>query len=155
MTNFPEDHPSPSRTGLLLVNLGTPDAPEPAAVKRYLKQFLSDPRVVEIPSVVWQPILRGVILNVRPKKSAHAYRQVWTDEGSPLAAITRAQAQALQAHMGDDLLVDWAMRYGNPSLERRLLSLTAGGYDRILIAPPYPQYARKSVVKGQRVSVRV
>src|SRR3546814_2344387 len=71
MTNFPEDHPSPSRTGLLLVNLGTPDAPEPAAVKRYLKQFLSDPRVVEIPSVVWQPILRGVILNVRPKKSAH------------------------------------------------------------------------------------
>src|SRR3546814_6148879 len=93
MTNFPEDHPSPSRTCRLLVNLGPPDAPEPAAVKRYLKQFLSDPRVVEIPSVVWQPILRGVILNVRPKKSAHAYRQVWTDEGSPLAAITRAQAQ--------------------------------------------------------------
>src|SRR3546814_186164 len=135
MTNFPEDHPSPSRTGLLLVNLGTPDAPEPAAVKRYLKQFLSDPRVVEIPSIVWQPILRGVILNVRPKKSAHAYRQVWTDEGSPLAAITRAQAQALQAHMGDDLLVDWAMRYGNPSIESRLLSLTEGGCDRILIAP--------------------
>src|SRR3546814_13546506 len=94
--------------------------------------------IFEIPSVVWQPILRGVILNVRPKKSAHAYRQVWTDEGSPLAAITRAQAQALQAHMGDDLLVDWAMRYGNPSIESRLLSLTEGGCARIMIAPLYP-----------------
>src|SRR3546814_16631255 len=102
MTNFPEDHQSPSRTDLLLVNLGKHDAPEPAAVKRYLKQFLSDPRVVEIPSVVWQPLLRGVILNVRPKKSAHAYRQVWTDAGSPLAAITRAQAQVLTTQLGDD-----------------------------------------------------
>src|SRR3546814_14246867 len=101
------------------------------------------------------PILRGVILNVRPKKSAHAYRQVWTDEGSPLAAITRAQAQALQAHMGDDLLVDWAMRYGNPSIESRLLSLTEGGCDRILIAPLYPQYCAATTASVQDGVYRV
>src|SRR3546814_8487388 len=81
---------------LLLVNLGTPDAPEPGAVRRYLAQFLSDRRVVEIPPLVWQPILRGIVLSTRPRKSAHAYRQIWTDRGSPLAAITQAQAGALQ-----------------------------------------------------------
>jgi len=89
-----------SRIGVLLINLGTPDAPEPGAVKRYLREFLSDPRVVEIPPLIWQPILRGIVLNTRPKKSAHAYNQVWRPDGSPLAAITRAQAEALKAPLG-------------------------------------------------------
>ncbi len=99
---LPAEHqPVPrEKIGVLLVNLGTPDAPTPAAVKRYLAEFLSDPRVVEIPPLIWQPILRGIILNTRPKKSAHAYSQVWTDRGSPLAAITAAQAEALQARFG-------------------------------------------------------
>jgi len=127
--------------GVLLVNLGTPDAPTPAAVRRYLAEFLSDPRVVEIPSLVWQPILRGVILNTRPKKSAHAYAQVWTEQGSPLAAITKAQAEALQARLGGAARVRWAMRYGNPSIARELAKLQAEGCDRILIAPLYPQYS--------------
>ena len=140
---LPPDHP-PVRTGgigVLLVNLGTPDAPTPRAVKRYLAEFLSDPRVVEIPPLVWQPILRGIILNVRPKKSAHAYAQVWTDKGSPLAAITAEQAKALQARLGDAVRVDWAMRYGNPSIASRIAALKAAGCDRILLAPLYPQYS--------------
>ena len=96
MTTPPNHPPIPaSRIGVLLVNLGTPDAPTPKAVRRYLKQFLSDRRVVEIPPLLWQPILRGISLNTRPRKSAHAYAQVWTEAGSPLAAITAAQAKAL------------------------------------------------------------
>jgi ferrochelatase len=139
----PADHPA-VRTGgigVLLVNLGTPDAPTPAAVKRYLAEFLSDRRVVEIPPLVWQPILRGIILNTRPKKSAHAYGQVWGPEGSPLAAITRAQAEALQARLGSDLRVRWAMRYGNPAMGAELQALKDAGCDRILVAPLYPQYS--------------
>lgn len=128
------------RVAVLLVNLGTPDAPTPAAVKRYLREFLSDPRVVEIPPLVWQPILRGIILNTRPKKSAHAYRQVWTERGSPLAVITADTAAALQAAWGDGVTVEWAMRYGTPAIADRLAALTGQGYDRILIAPLYPQY---------------
>lgn len=131
---------APGRIGLLIVNLGTPDAAEPKAVKRYLRQFLSDPRVVEIPQLVWQPILRGVILNVRPRKSAHAYAQVWGAEGSPLATITRDTARRLEGMFGDNVIVDWAMRYGNPSIENRLEALIAQGCDRILFAPLYPQY---------------
>ena len=130
----------PSRIGVLLINLGTPNAPEPGAVKLYLKEFLSDPRVVEIPSLVWQPILRGIILNTRPKKSAHAYRQVWTPEGSPLAAITVRQAAALKDRFGANVIVDHAMRYGRPAIAERLDALKAQGCDRILIAPLYPQY---------------
>ena len=154
---LPDKHPSlPSpRTGLLLINLGTPDAPEPKAVKRYLKQFLSDPRVVEIPPLLWQPILRGIILNVRPKKSAHAYRQIWTAEGSPLAVITRTQAERLQRHMGDDILIDWAMRYGNPSIESRLRAMAEAGCDRILIAPLYPQYCGATTASVQDEVYRV
>ncbi|MBK5265264.1 MAG: ferrochelatase [Alphaproteobacteria bacterium] len=155
--DLPNDHPpiSAPRTGILLVNLGTPDAPEPKAVKRYLKQFLSDPRVIEIPPIVWQPILRGIILNVRPKKSAHAYRQVWTPEGSPLAAITKAQAQALQDHMGDNLMIDWAMRYGNPSIESRLNAMIDAGCERILIAPLYPQYCAATTASVQDEVFRI
>jgi ferrochelatase len=138
---IPPNHPSisPPRVGLLLVNLGTPDDANPAAVKRYLAEFLSDRRVVELPAVAWQPILRGIILNTRPKKSAHAYRQVWTDAGSPLAAITRAQAEALK-HAWPGVTVDWAMRYGNPAIGDRLAAMKDAGCDRILLAPLYPQY---------------
>ncbi|MBE5074790.1 ferrochelatase [Erythrobacteraceae bacterium E2-1 Yellow Sea] len=128
------------RVGVLLVNLGTPDAAEPGAVKRYLAEFLSDRRVVEIPPIVWQPILRGIILNTRPKKSAAAYAKVWTDDGSPLAAITKAQAEALQARMDDGVIVKYAMRYGNPSIPAQLKALMQEGCDRILLAPLYPQY---------------
>lgn len=129
-----------ARTGVLLVNLGTPDAPTPGAVRRYLAEFLSDRRVVEIPALIWQPILRGIILNVRPRKSAEAYAQVWTDQGSPLAAITRRQAEALQARLGDAAIVDHAMRYGRPAIAERIAALQAQGCDRILIAALYPQY---------------
>ncbi|WP_395330871.1 ferrochelatase [Novosphingobium sp. BL-8H] len=132
---------SDSRVGVLLVNLGTPDAPTAPAVRRYLAEFLSDPRVVEIPAIAWKPILHGVILRTRPAKSAHAYGQVWTDKGSPLAAITAAQATALQQRMGEGITVDWAMRYGNPAIPARLSAMKAAGCDRILIAPLYPQYS--------------
>ncbi|MEH6756102.1 MAG: ferrochelatase [Parasphingorhabdus sp.] len=140
---LPDGHPSVAtgKIGLLLVNLGTPDAPDKKAVKRYLKEFLSDKRVVEIPDIIWQPILRGIILNTRPKKSAHAYGLVWTDEGSPLAVYTRRQAEALAKNLGDDVQVDWAMRYGNPSIPSRLQAMKDAGCERILVAPLYPQYS--------------
>jgi ferrochelatase len=139
----PRDHPDvlPRRIGVLIVNLGTPDAPDARAVKRYLKEFLSDRRVVEIPPAIWQPILRGVILTTRPKKSAHAYAKVWTERGSPLAFHTHDTAAALKDAFGPDVLVDWAMRYGNPSIPSRLAAMKAAGCDRILIAPLYPQYS--------------
>ena len=139
---LPRDHPAVSsgKLGVLLVNLGTPAAAEAGAVRRYLAEFLSDRRVVEIPPLLWQPLLRGVILATRPRKSAHAYRQIWTEAGSPLAAITRAQAKELQARLGHEAIVDWAMRYGAPSIPARLEALTAAGCERILFAPLYPQY---------------
>ncbi|MGP7794905.1 ferrochelatase [Sphingomonas sp. CLY1604] len=138
----PPDHPviPPRKIGVLLINLGTPDAPDARAVKRYLGEFLSDRRVVEIPPIAWQPILRGIVLNTRPKKSAHAYGLVWSEEGSPLAAITRRQATALQGAFGPDVIVDHAMRYGNPAIAERLHALKAQGCERILLAPLYPQY---------------
>ena len=138
-TGHPTIPPMP-RVGVLLVNLGTPDAAEPKAVKRYLKEFLSDPRVVEIPQLIWQPILRGAVLTTRPKKSAHAYQQVWTEAGSPLAANTRAQTSALHDAFGENVLVDYAMRYGKPSIADRLSGLFWEGCEKILIAPLYPQY---------------
>lgn len=139
---LPADHPpmATGGVGVLLVNLGTPDAPTPGAVRRYLAEFLSDPRVVEIPAIAWKPILHGIILRVRPAKSAHAYAQVWTDRGSPLAAITRAQADGLAQRLGAAVTVDWAMRYGNPSIPARLAAMQAAGCQRILVAPLYPQY---------------
>jgi ferrochelatase len=138
----PADHPpvKHGRIGVLLTNLGTPDAPEAAAVRRYLAEFLSDKRVIEIPRVAWLPILHGIILRTRPKKSAHAYKQVWTKEGSPLAAITRRQTQALQRQLGDGVIVDFAMRYGNPGIPKSVENLLALGCERILVAPLYPQY---------------
>ncbi len=139
---LPPDHPpvATGRIGVLLINLGTPDAPTAAAVRRYLAEFLSDRRVVEIPPLLWQPILRGIILNIRPKNSAHAYQQVWREDGSPLAAITAAQARALQAVLGEAAIVDHAMRYGRPAIADRLAALKAQGCERILVAPLYPQY---------------
>jgi len=138
----PDGHPAipDARVGVLLVNLGTPDAPTAPAVRRYLAEFLSDRRVVEIPALLWQPILRGIILTVRPKKSAHAYAQVWTDDGSPLAAITRAQTAALRDALGDEVQVAYAMRYGQPAIGAMLDALMAEGCRRILVAPLYPQY---------------
>ena len=138
----PADHPPipAPKVGVLLVNLGTPNAPEPGSVRLYLREFLSDPRVVEIPQLVWQPILRGIILTTRPKKSAHAYKQVWTEEGSPLAAITARQARALAGSWGEGVLVDHAMRYGRPAISERIDALKGQGCERILIAPLYPQY---------------
>jgi protoporphyrin/coproporphyrin ferrochelatase len=140
---YPADHPNiPARKiGVLIVNLGSPDAPDAKSVRRYLKQFLSDPRVVEIPQLIWQPILRGIILTTRPKKSAHAYAQVWTDKGAPLPVITAKQAAALQARFGSQVTVDWAMRYGTPDIASRITKLKSAGCDRILIAPLYPQYS--------------
>ncbi|WHU01238.1 ferrochelatase [Sphingomonas sp. NIBR02145] len=139
---LPADHPpvAAPKIGVLLVNLGTPDAPDAPSVRRYLGEFLSDQRVVEIPPLLWQPILRGIILRTRPKKSAHAYQQVWREDGSPLAAITRAQARALQGAWGEQVLVDYAMRYGSPAIGERIAALKAQGAERILIAPLYPQY---------------
>lgn len=141
--HLPADHPSvrSGKIGVLLVNLGTPDAPETGPVRRYLKEFLSDRRVIEIPPIAWQPILRGIILNTRPKKSAAAYREVWTDKGSPLAAITAEQAQKLAVRLGDAVHTEWAMRYGNPSIPDQLEKLMDAGCDRILLAPLYPQYS--------------
>src|SRR4051812_41130508 len=138
----PPDHPPipAPKIGVLLINLGTPSSPEPGSVRLYLKEFLSDPRVVEIPQLVWQPILRGLILTTRPKKSAHAYRQVWTEEGSPLAAITARQARSLAGAFGEHVVVDHAMRYGRPAISARIDALKAAGCERILIAPLYPQY---------------
>lgn len=139
----PAGHPpvKSGRIGVLLVNLGTPDAPTPGAVRRYLAEFLSDRRVVEIPPIAWQPILRGIVLNTRPRKSAEAYRQIWTERGSPLAAITAEQAERLQARLGEAVRVAHAMRYGRPAIDETLAGLMDGGCDRVLLAPLYPQYS--------------
>ena len=139
---LPEDHPSvrSGGIGVLLVNLGTPDEPDAKSVRRYLAEFLSDGRVIEIPPIAWQPILRGIILNTRPKKSARAYAKVWGERGSPLATITADQAEALRERLGTGVMVDYAMRYGNPSIESRLVAMKEAGCERILVAPLYPQY---------------
>jgi len=140
--HLPSDHApvSSGNIGVLLVNLGTPESADPKDVKRYLAEFLSDRRVIEIPPIAWQPILRGIILNTRPKKSAKAYAKVWMDEGSPLAVITRNQAKGLQQMLGDSVQVRYAMRYGSPSIPSQIKALQNSGCDRILIAPLYPQY---------------
>jgi len=141
-------HGTPVKTGVLLINLGTPDAPTAKAVRPYLKEFLSDPRVVEIPRAIWWLILNGIILNVRPKKSAAKYATVWTSEGSPLRVHTAKQAVLLQGYLGErtkaPLVVDYAMRYGSPSIPSVLRKLKEQNCQRILIVPMYPQYAASS-----------
>lgn len=138
------DHSRQPRTAVLLIQLGTPAAPTAAALRPYLKQFLSDPRVVEIPRLVWWPILNGIILNTRPAKSALKYASVWTDEGSPLMAHSRRQATLLRGALGErghSLEVDLAMRYGEPSIASVLQSLRDRQVSRLLVLPMYPQYA--------------
>jgi ferrochelatase len=128
----------------LLVNLGTPDEPTAPALRRYLAEFLSDPRVVEIPRLVWWPILHGVILRTRPRQSAAKYASVWMPEGSPLAVWTQRQSAALSqalAALGHDVLVRHAMRYGNPSIASVMDALRTEGVTRVLVLPAYPQYA--------------
>lgn len=129
------------KRGVLLINLGTPDEATPKAVKRYLAQFLADRRVVGIPPLIWLPILHGIILNTRPKKSAAAYRKVWTDRGSPLSFLTQDQAENLQERLGNTATVDWAMRYGNPSIQSRFEALRQSGCEHIVLAPLYPQFS--------------
>lgn len=142
-------HGTPEQTAVLLINLGTPDAPTAEAVRPYLKEFLSDPRVVEIPRLLWWLILNGIILNVRPKKSAAKYASVWMHEGSPLKVYTEQQTRLLQQHLqtrtdGAPLVVEYAMRYGNPSVSSVLKKLKAQNCQRILLLPLYPQYAASS-----------
>ena len=140
----PHRHGDVERVGLLLVNLGTPSEPTPSALRRYLAEFLSDPRVVEIPRILWLPILYGIVLSARPAKSAAKYATIWTPEGSPLAVWSDRQAvglsQALQAR-GHRVQVRVAMRYGEPSVARGLDALRAEGATRVLVLPLYPQYA--------------
>ena len=130
---------------MLLVNLGTPDAADAPAVRRYLKEFLSDPRVIEDQGLVWRLVLNGVILPIRPRRKARDYRKIWNLEQneSPLKTITRAQAEKLAATLESvgQLKVDWAMRYGNPSIASRVEALVADGCERILVLPLYPQYS--------------
>ncbi len=140
-----------SRIGILLVNLGTPDAPTPAAVRRYLAEFLSDPRVVETPRWLWKPVLHGVILRTRPAKSAEKYRRIWTREGSPLLLHTLTQRDMLQGYLGEALkkeelsaghvIVEMGMRYGNPSVAHGVEALRRQGCTSLLVLPMYPQYA--------------
>ena len=145
MVAQPTDHPviPAPRIGVLLVNLGTPDAPTPQAVRRYLREFLSDPRVVELPRALWWPILNGPILLFRPAKTAKLYDAIWDHERgeSPLRTITRAQAGNLSDALGNhhDIIVDWAMRYGEPSIADRLAAQKERGFQRILIFSLYPQ----------------
>ena len=140
----PHTHGQPTGTAVLLVNLGTPDAPTPAALRRYLAEFLADPRVVEIPRLVWWPILHGVILRTRPAKSARKYASIWRPEGSPLQVYSERQAVMLRGYLGErghPVRVRHAMRYGNPSVASVLDELKAAGATRILVVPMYPQYA--------------
>jgi ferrochelatase len=137
-------HGTAPRSAVLLVNLGTPAAPEAGAVRRYLAEFLSDPRVVEIPRFVWLPILHGIILRVRPAKSAAKYASVWTPQGSPLMVHSREQASLLRGYLGErgiDMEVALAMRYGEPSIPATLEQLRSKGVDRVLVLPMYPQFS--------------
>ncbi|MFL6661381.1 MAG: ferrochelatase [Rhizobacter sp.] len=134
---------NPPSTAILLCNLGTPDAPTAKALRRYLAEFLSDPRVVEIPKLVWWPILHGVVLRVRPAKSAAKYARIWMPEGSPLAVWTAKQAKLLLGYLGQRghrVVVKVAMRYGNPSIDTALDELKAAGIEHVLVLPLYPQY---------------
>lgn len=136
------DHSSPERLGILVTNLGTPDSPEPADVRRFLAEFLWDPRVVEAPRWLWWLALNGVILRIRPRKSAHAYRQIWTDTGSPLLIHSRAITERLSQTLdSQSTVVALGMTYGRPSISQALRELKAKGARRLLVLPLYPQYS--------------
>lgn len=151
--NIPEyTHKQKQRIGILITNLGTPSAPTAKALRPYLKQFLSDPRVVEIPRLLWWLILNGVILRIRPSRSAKAYKGVWTEQGSPLAYITAAQYQKVEKELkqrveregkytADDLVIGWAMRYGEPAIPKVLQNMAEKGVTKLAVLPLYPQYS--------------
>jgi ferrochelatase len=138
-------HGQPARVGVLLVNLGTPADPSPASVRKYLAEFLWDPRIIEMPRALWWLILHGIILRTRPKRSAHAYQKIWTPQGSPLLlesqALTRGLAERLVARHGDRVVVDLAMTYGQPSIVGALERMRAQNVQRLLVLPLYPQYS--------------
>lgn len=142
-------HHQEDKIGVLITNLGTPDAPTKQALKPYLKEFLSDPRVVEVPRLLWWLILNGVILNIRPRRSAHAYSTVWTERGSPLLYHTEDQKIALENNLkqrfGDSVYVDFAMRYGQPSIPNVLDKMFANGVRKLVVLPLYPQYCASTV----------
>lgn len=153
ITNIPPalpEHGHPAahgRVGVVLMNLGTPDATDYWSMRRYLKEFLSDPRVIEVPRVIWWFILNLIILTFRPSKSGHAYASIWDKQhnASPLRVITKAQSEALQERLGDEVVVDYAMRYGQPSIAAVMDRMMAAGCTRILAAPLYPQYSAATV----------
>ena len=149
------DRPVSPPVGILLVNLGSPDAAEPAAVRRYLREFLSDPRVIEDQGLLWKFVLNAIILTTRPRRRARDYAKIWNkaDNEAPLKTITRAQAQKLASDLktsGAHVLVDWAMRYGKPGIGERIEALTAQGCDRLLVVPLYPQYAAATTATVRR-----
>lgn len=139
------EHDTPPRTGVLLVNLGTPEEPTAKALRPYLREFLGDPRVIEWPAWLWKTILNGIILNVRPKKSAKLYASIWTKEGSPLLLYSQSIANKLQAALeatwGDSIRVALAMRYGRPAIKEKLAEFRAANVQRILVLPLFPQYS--------------
>lgn len=136
---------APTKPALLIVNLGTPDAPTPSAVRRFLRAFLSDRRVIETHPALWRPILEGIILRVRPSRVAHAYSTIWSEEGSPLLAGTMAQVDGLRQRFGEEVEVRPAMCYGTGSIRDVLDELYAEGYRRVAILPAYPQYSASTV----------
>lgn len=136
-------HSSPDKIGVLLTNLGTPAAPTRRALRPYLKQFLSDPRVVEVPRLIWWFVLNVIILTIRPGRSAKAYRTVWTEEGSPLLTFTKRQTAAIRSRLAghSDVVVEFAMRYGEPSVASALQKMADHGVRKLLVLPLYPQYS--------------
>lgn len=134
-------HDQQPKTGVLITNLGTPEAPTPKALKSYLREFLSDPRIVEYPRLLWWLVLNGIILNSRPRRSARSYASVWTEQGSPLLVHTREQRRALADRLGTELVVEFAMRYGNPSIASVVGTMLDHGVRRLLVLPLYPQYS--------------
>ena len=142
------DHQQTPKVGVLVLNLGTPDAPTPKALRVYLKEFLWDPRIVEIPRLAWWFILNVIILQIRPKKSAKLYESIWTDRGSPLAFHTADQSvgvrEKLEKKYGDQIVVEWAMRYGNPSIASVLEKMHSKGVRKLVVLPLYPQYSAAS-----------
>ena len=151
-------HDQPMTTGVLITNLGTPDAPTAPALRRYLAEFLWDPRIVDsLPRPIWWLILHGVILRIRPKRSAEAYASVWTDDGSPLLTIAERQLDSLRKELAQRLsgpvVVELGMRYGNPSLASAMQKLRAAGCRRVLVLPLYPQYSCSTTARRETTTL--